>query len=137
MNISCYDINNFVITVLGHTMFMLGDYTDRIIEDRYVSLSVRTETGYMIYIKDFESNRIIYMDLDIDDPEYVIKNDKLNIYTRLKRYYDLFGDYHTRRIRSWVISVILYYINTDNYINNIYIDIDNIIYKNIKIEETE
>lgn len=40
MNISCYDINNFVITVLGHTMFMLGDYTDRIIEDRYVSLSV-------------------------------------------------------------------------------------------------
>ena len=36
----------------------------------------------------------------IDDPEYVIKNDKLNIYTRLKRYYDLFGDYHTRRVRS-------------------------------------
>lgn len=98
MMITQSDICKFVVDVLGQTMFMLGDYSDQIIDNRYVSLSVKSDLGYTIFIKDFETGKIIYMDLDIDDPEYIIHEHKLNMRTRLYKYYDLFGDFHSRKV---------------------------------------
>jgi hypothetical protein len=98
MIITQSDICKFVTDVLGYTMFMLGDYSDQIIDNRYVSLSVKTDLGYTIFIKDFETGKIIYMDLDVNDPEYIIQEHKLNMRTRLYKYYDLFGDFHLRKV---------------------------------------
>jgi hypothetical protein len=93
--ITAKQINNFVLEILGQTIFMLGCYNDLVLEDRYICLTY----NHVIYIRDTEANKDYMLEVE-SDPYVYIKNHKLFAETRVRKYYDLLGNYYSRKISS-------------------------------------
>ena len=93
--ITAREINNFVLEILGQTIFMLGCYNDLVLEDRYICLTY----NHVIYIRDTETNKDYMLEVE-SDPYVYIKDHKLFAETRIRKYYDLLGNYCSRKINT-------------------------------------
>ena len=90
MAINTIQINQFVIDIFGITMFNLGQYNDKVIDDRYICIWTKNIDGYLVYINDTYSDRIIEI-ITESDPYIYIEHNKLMMKDRLFKYYDLFN----------------------------------------------
>ena len=76
MAINTIQINQFVIDIFGVTMFNLGQYNDKVIDDRYICIWTKNIDGYLVYINDTHSDRIIEIITESDPYIYIEHNTK-------------------------------------------------------------